>query len=214
MPGVLSFSRTCHRFRRLSLDPILHAHRLSSASFRLSQSLTLRPSLSSLLPPTSSIYLSPINILARRICRQFVSIRLNRSLRHRPSASSLVKSNILPLECYKCDKTTGEVLWGQGLSPVILEKKRRIERERIKDGLRAWLERKAHSIREQTSSRSSEHTTERISVKWLVRTFTGPNRGGSERWGGKAVAGVQHPDEPTRAHVYGLRRFWESIAKG
>lgn len=75
-----------------------------------------------------------------------VCIRLNRSLSRRPPLSTLVSANILPSECFKLDRTSGERVWGSGLAGALVERKRRLERENLKAGLRAWLERKARSV--------------------------------------------------------------------
>ena len=209
-------TKTCHRLRKLSFDPILHAQRLQTASHRLSQTLPHRPSLSSLLPPQSTIYLSTTHVLARHLSRQLVSIRLNRNLSRRPSATSLVKSNILPEECCKCDKITGEVVWGGRVAPGLVGVKRKIEKEKVKDGLRAWLERKAAKMKAEEGKSESAPETEMLSVRKLIQKFTTSRKSSSDgtlsRWGVRWDSRASN--EPTRAHVYGLRRFWEGLAKG
>lgn len=42
---------------------------------------------------------------------------------------------------------SGEIVFGTGLAGGLVERKRRVEREAIKDGLRVWLDRKASQIR-------------------------------------------------------------------
>lgn len=180
----------------------------------MSSNLTHRPSLSSLLPPHSTIYLSATHVLARKLSRQLVAIRLNRNLSRRPSASSLIKSNIVPQECCRCDQETGQVMWGGRMSPGIIEVKRRVERERVKDGLRAWLERKADTINRQVAREDSRPS----GVRTLVRRFTNKRsstEGADSRWGAQRrdKAGAAR-EAPPRARVYGLRRFWEGMAKG
>ena len=114
------------------------------------------------------------------------------------------------------------MIGGRGsIAPSIVNTKRKVERERIKDGLRAWLDRKADVVAVRGEKNKDDEVVK--SVRGLVRRFTA-------RW----KADVQDPDAhakrgngsygvgcsgkekeaPTRAHVYGLRRFWEGLAKG
>lgn len=214
--------QTSQHLRALARDPLLHAYRLHRASARLSEHLPQRPSLSSLRPPSGRIYLSQTHILARSVSRQLISISLKRSLSRRPPASSLVEHNILPEACYGRGKG--------GLAPGLVGAKRSVERERVKDSLRGWLEGKRERVeRERQSGRGEEER----SVRGLVRRFTAwrgaagdvppaPERtaagsGSAEvrvrqaRW---VPASKRPRDEPTRAHVLGLRRFWEGLANG
>lgn len=144
-------------------------------------------------------------MLVRSLSRQLVSIRLKQSLLRRPSATSLVKVNILPIECCRRSSSTGEVVWGEGVSPGLVEAKRRIERERVKDGLRAWLERKAAQVHERGEG-------ERRSVRGLIRLFTARKNATENRE--KRGPAKRPSSEPTRAHVHHMRRFWESKATG
>ncbi|KAL9086104.1 MAG: hypothetical protein Q9159_004339 [Coniocarpon cinnabarinum] len=223
IPELLNFSRTTHRHRRLSLDPLLHQHRRSFVPYLLSHSLSHRPSLSSLHPPAATIYLTSTHVLARTISRQLVAIRLNRNLAHRPSAQKLVTCNILPRECCSVDRNSGEwVVGGRGaIAPGIVETKRRVEKERLKDGLRAWLERKAEGVREKARTEDEGPG----GVRRLVRRFTARWKSGdgeivkvndassAEKWP-VARRGCARDEAPTRAHVYSLRRFWEGVAQG
>ncbi|KAI9727073.1 MAG: hypothetical protein M1834_008541 [Cirrosporium novae-zelandiae] len=214
LPDLLACSRTCHRLRALACDPILHAHRLQFASLRLSHSLTQRPPLSSLRPPRGTIYISPTHAVARKISRSLVSIKLSRSLSHRPSASSLVNSNILPEECFKRDLSSGQVIWGGVISPSIISVKRQVEKEKLKDGLRAWLVGKAELVEKKAAAQNEIVEEEKPSVRMLVRRF-GRRAVGSDnketRWG--RAAKDRKAGAPTRAHVLGLRRFWEAVAR-
>ena len=105
---------------------------------------------------------------------------------------------------------------GGYVSPQLLGVKRGLERERVKDGLRGWL---VGRRRVEMERREREVEGER-SVKGLVRRFTGKadmarrGDGVEGRWGRGAIAGEKRRrGEPTRAHVYGLRRFWEDMGK-
>jgi len=215
---LLSASRTCRRLRHLCNDPVLHAHRLQEASTLLAQSLSNRPPLSALRPPTSTIYLSSTHLVARNLSRSLISIKLNRSLSRRPSATSLVTSNILPEECCRHDPETGEVIWGAGVAPAIIGVKRQIEREKLKDGLRAWLAGRGVDIVQKKSMLAGTSERDKPSVRTLVQRF-------AKRAGGKdfeVKQGILSRREsierkergaPPRAHVLGLRRFWEGIGR-
>lgn len=138
---------------------------------------------------------------------------------------SLVESNILPEEyfCFIAGKEKG--LEGGGVayvvSPVLVGTKRGLEKERIKDRLRGWL---SGRRREELEKRERDQVER--SVESLVKRFAGRTKAvekvneqrfkGSEkelRWGREAVVGEKRKrGEPTRAHVLGLRRFWEGIS--
>ncbi|KAI9718769.1 MAG: hypothetical protein M1812_003943 [Candelaria pacifica] len=212
IPELLSASRVCYRLRSIALDPILHAHRLQYASILLAYSLPQRPPLSSLLPPISTIYLSSTRFRARTLSRCFISIKLNRSLSRRPSASSLISSNILPEECCRQDSRTGQIVWGGGVAPGIIGMKRKIEKERLKDGLRAWIARRADAVEKRLHSGQER---EKPSVRNLVQRFA-RRAGGKERegrWGRGVLEKRKRSSDPTRTHVLGLKRFWEGVGR-
>lgn len=109
--------------------------------------------------------------------------------------AALVGANILPVEC------GGQ--WGRGL---VAERKRRVEREWIKAGLRVWLERKAGEIRGREGMQTA-------GVKVLVwrfskRLFSGGGGGEVKEGDGKVVWGGEE------GTVRGLRMYWEGIGKG
>lgn len=108
--------------------------------------LPRRPTLQSLQPPAAMIYLSKTHVAARKLHWSLVCIRLQRSLLRRPKISTLVSNNILPPECCKYDRKSGEIVWGTGVAGALVERKRRVEKEQIKEGLKVWLERKAREI--------------------------------------------------------------------
>lgn len=136
-----------------------------------------------------------------------------------------MESNILPEEyvCFVAGKEKG--LEGGGIayvvSPALVGTKRGLERERIKDRLRGWL---SGRRREELEKRERDQVER--SVESLVRRFTGRSKvvekvneqrfRGSEkesRWGREAAVGEKRKrGEPTRAHVLGLRRFWEGMS--
>ncbi|KAK3693225.1 F-box domain-containing protein [Podospora appendiculata] len=126
---LLATSRTSHHLRDLSLAPILHLLRLRRTRAILPPMLTSpsRPSLSDLM--RRSIFLTHTTVVSRRLARSLVAIRLSRRLAARPSAEVLVERAVLPPECLPC----------MMVAPGLVARKRAVERERVKDGLRRWI---------------------------------------------------------------------------
>jgi hypothetical protein len=151
----------------------------------------------------------------------------------------LVELNILPEECARKG--------GNAVAPGLVERRRRVIRESLKDGLRVWVERRAVLMEKR---KVEDGEKEKIGVKEAVRRFTrrvleeGHGMDGGTmisernkdkrqaRWGKDVeiarrlderrrrrmgVLGAQNGDvgcsQPTRAHVLGLRRFWEGVIK-
>lgn len=133
----------------LSLDPLLHRLRLKYSHERVEYLLPRRPAIQTISPPVAGIYLTRTHIAARRLHWSLVSIRLNRCLSRRPKLDSLVSANILPKECCKIDRHSGNFVWGIGVAGPLVQSRRRLERERLKEGLRVRLEKKANAIRER-----------------------------------------------------------------
>lgn len=162
--------------------------------------LLRRPNLQALSPPAAGIYLTRTHQAARRLHWSLVSIRLNRSLQRRPNISTLLSANILPKECCRIDRRSGDIVWGVGVAGPLVERKRRLERESLKEGLRTRLERKAFEIKE----RRRETTGVGILIWRFSRRL---------RLSGVTERREQHPREewPNRGKVNGLRRFWEGL---
>ncbi|GFP55849.1 hypothetical protein ACSS6W_006023 [Trichoderma asperelloides] len=129
---LLRASRTCHRLRTISLDPLLHYYRLRDARFLLPPLLNspYRPSLTELM--SRSIFLTNNTVISRRLARSLVSIRLSRRLASRPSAKDLVQRSVLPQECVPG-------MFPVHVAPGLVAKRKAIEKERLKDGLRQWI---------------------------------------------------------------------------
>ncbi|KAK3401564.1 hypothetical protein B0T20DRAFT_475683 [Sordaria brevicollis] len=138
---LFSASKTSHHLRLLSTSPTLHTLRLRRARLLLPSYLSSpsRPSLSDLI--RRSIFLTSTSLTARKLARKLASIHLARRLAARPSAEVLVERCVLPAECV-VPFTTGNKK-GKGrvkvVAPGLVAKKRAVERERVKDGLRAWV---------------------------------------------------------------------------
>jgi hypothetical protein len=200
IPDLLSFSRTSHHMRHLSIDPLLHLHRLHRASITLERYIPVRPSLAELM--AHRIYITRTTLAARSLGRNLIKIKLNRQLLKRPSAEELVELGVLPKECYG----RGRV----GLAPSLVETKRRVERERVKDVLRGWVEEWRRKGSESLSIRGVEGE-EKPDVRRMARRFAVEGGKGREapRWGRR----VDVKEAPTRAKVLGLRRFWEKVGR-
>jgi hypothetical protein len=91
-------------------------------------------------------------------------------------------------------------VWGIGVAGPLVQSRRRLERERLKEGLRVRLEKKANTIRERRR--------EGAGVGILIWRFSKRLKLGN--------AAEKHPitcgeDVPRREKVGGLRRFWEGL---
>ncbi|KAF2153083.1 hypothetical protein K461DRAFT_320797 [Myriangium duriaei CBS 260.36] len=199
VPDLLEVSRTSHRLRVLALDPHLHSRRLHYSSRSLTRLLPHRPPLSAIQPPQSAIYLSRTHVAARRLHWSLVSIRLNRSLSRRPAVTSLVSANILPRECCRRDRVSGDyVLSVAGeRGGLVTERKRKVEREKVKEGLRVWLERKAREIKKRRKDGG---------VAVLVWRFSRRLKVADDRLKSQAVE-LQGGE----GRVMGLKQFWEGL---
>jgi len=115
----------------------------------------------------------------------------------RPTKDQLIEKGVLPIEITR------------GVSPALVEVRRRVERERVKDVLRGWVTdwRRMRDVRgraEELKGRGG-----RVDVRVLARRFGGLGVGGGGDDGG--IASEMRKEMPTRAKVLGLRRFWEGV---
>ena len=184
----------------LSLDPLLHRLRLEYYHERVEYLLPRRPAIQTISPPVAGIYLTRTHIAARRLHWSLVSIRLNRCLSRRPKLDSLVSANILPKECCKIDRHSGNFVWGIGVAGPLVQSRRRLERERLKEGLRVRLEKKANAIRERRR--------EGAGVGILIWRFSKRLKLGTtiEK---RSISDGE--DVPRKEKVGSLRRFWEGL---
>ncbi|RGP76121.1 f-box domain-containing [Fusarium sporotrichioides] len=162
---LLSTSRTSHLLRDISQAPILHHYRL----LRARKDLTLRlwspsrPSLADLI--ARSIFRTNTSIVSRRLARSLVSIRLSRRLAARPSAASLVERSVLPKECVPGMASVH-------VAPAIVAKKKAIEKEKVKDGLRQWIaSRWKREVRERQDGVRKWEESRGIGRVWKLRRF-------------------------------------------
>ncbi|KAK0120311.1 hypothetical protein ONS95_011717 [Cadophora gregata] len=217
IPDLLTLTRTSHPLRSLSLDPLLHTTRLHRASISLSHSLPLRPSLADLM--AHRIYITRTTLAARSLGRNLIRIKLNRQLLKRPSAEELVRMGVLPGECWvgSSGKRGGGYMYS-GLAPALVEVKRRVERERVKDRLRGWVEEWGRRGSEVVEKRGLEEEQKPdVNVMRMARRFGRGEREMREwerpRWGALRREDRKEREAPTRAKVLGLRRFWERVGR-
>ena len=104
----------------------------------------------------------------------------------------------MPTECCKFDRMSGEFVLGAGVAGTLVERKRQVERERIKEGLKVWLERKASEIRSRRKEGGVGVLVWRFSRKMKLSEARREN--------------MMWPEAPKKDRVTGLKRFWESFA--
>lgn len=209
----------------------------SLVSVRLNHNLSRRPPVGSLvdraiLPRECTSYSSPISPVLiqshQAISRERLKAGLGRKLERRPSLTSLVSLNILPEECAT-----------RSISPGLVATRRKVIRECLKDGLRAWVEGRA--VLAQKRKADEVDAAEKTTVKGLVRRYSAhrvaadaqvnrldtvalEKKKAQARWGREAdLARKREREErrrasgacsqPTRAKVLGLKRFWEGVIR-
>jgi hypothetical protein len=133
---LLSMSRVNHHLRTIAVTPILHSYRLRYNRAILPPLLTSpsRPTLHDL--KAKSIFHTHTSVLSRRLARSLVSIRLSRRLAARPTAESLVQRAVLPPECLPSGNPVAGFI---RVAPALVARRKAIEKERVKDGLRRWV---------------------------------------------------------------------------
>ncbi|KAJ9651116.1 hypothetical protein H2198_009595 [Neophaeococcomyces mojaviensis] len=198
---------------------------------RLAHSLEHRPSQRDLVArailPHCAILVSPALVQSQQaVVKHKLKDNLCRKLEGRPSMSSLASLNIIPEEYAK-----------KIVSPALVETRRRVIKESLKDGLRAWVEDRGLKAQQRKAVELDE--MEKTTVKALVRRITArklaveleqqadaasvERRRAQARWG-RALEAQRLKDErradgigggahPTRAHVLGLKRFWEGVIR-
>ncbi|TFB03067.1 hypothetical protein CCMA1212_005538 [Trichoderma ghanense] len=162
---LLRMSRTCRRLRNVSIDPVLHHCRLRNARFLVASYLNSpwRPSLDDLM--ARSIFLTQNTIISRRLARSLISIRLSRRLASRLTASDLVQRSVLPQEC-----VPGMV--PVHVAPGLVARRKTIEKERIKDGLRRWISVEWKSqVHERAEDARRSDEIRGVGRVWKLRRF-------------------------------------------
>ncbi|KAG9233295.1 hypothetical protein BJ875DRAFT_50578 [Amylocarpus encephaloides] len=205
IPDLHALALTTHALRTLSTDPLLHTMRLHRASLSLSHRLEVRPSLADLM--AHQIYITRTTSAARSLGRNLIKIKLNRQLGRRPSVETLVEMGVLPSECY------GKGGKGGFLAPGLVGIKRRVERERVKDVLRGWVGegRGKRMIEMESREVETKPDVRRLARRFREKDASNSNSRPQQRWGREARK--EKREEPTRAKVLGLRRFWEKVGQ-
>lgn len=114
---------------------------------------------------------------------------------------------------------------------MLVEARRRVMRERLKDGLRRWVQGRGVEAQRE---RSEDPEVQGVSVRAVVRRLQarrGERDGGGftptttdsvavekkraqRAWGAEAERERERArNQPTRAHVLGLKRFWEGVIR-
>ena len=204
----------------------------SLTRIRLTHNLEHRPTADELvaraiLPSSCTSYssiISPGLIQSRKsVEKHRLRDGLGRKLERRPTMDSLVSQNILPEECAR-----------RSISPGLLATRQQVIRETLKDGLRAWVE--GRGVAAQKQRADDLDAAEKVTVKALVRRFTARRQANDladqfdamamekkrcqDRWGRQAqvtrTKEARQRDacsQPTRAHVLGLKKYWEGAIR-
>ncbi|OAA51520.1 F-box domain, Skp2-like protein [Metarhizium rileyi] len=162
---LLAASRINHFLRSLSLAPILHHYRLRRTRQDLSPLLSSsnRPTVADLI--SRSIFLTHTSVVSRRLAWSLVSIRLSRRLAARPSAEALVQRCVLLKECVPGMSSVH-------IAPALVAKRKAIEKEQVKDGLRRWIAAKwKGEVREREEELRRWHESRGIGRVWKLTKF-------------------------------------------
>lgn len=162
---LLATSRANHLLRELSLSPILHHYRLQRTRHVLPPLLSspARPTVADLI--ARSIFLTHTSVVSRRLAWSLISIRLSRRLASRPPAEVLVERCVLPKECVPGMSSVH-------VAPGLVAKRRAIEKERVKDGLRRWIAGKwKGEVREREEQLRRWHESRGIGRVWRLTKF-------------------------------------------
>lgn len=94
------------------------------------------------------------------------------------------------------------------VAPSLISTKRRIEKEKIKDTLRQWIEVWRRKGSRTAAAEAAKRSPEvRVLVRRFAREGQQEKRREDQRWGGQA----RENEVPTRVKVLGLKTFWESV---
>jgi hypothetical protein len=100
------------------------------------------------------------------------------------------------------------------VAPSLISTKRQIEKEKIKDALRHWVE---EWRRKGLRAMAAAAVEPRPEVKVLVRRFARENQQEkskeTQRWGNQVRERRRERELPTRAKVLSLTRFWEGVGR-
>lgn len=95
---------------------------------------------------------------------------------------------------------------------LIVERKRRVEREQVKAGLRVWLERKAVEIKKRKKDYCVGVGVDVLVWRFSKRIRLGDaGRDGSCIYADAGVASAKAWERPEDGKVNVLKRFWEGL---
>lgn len=133
------------------------------------------------------IFLTNTTVVSRKLARSLTAIRLSRRLAVRPPAETLVARAVLPPECVPgigvggglgasggagSGEGAGASCRGVVVAPALVARRREVERERVKDGLRRWVgsvwERR---WRERAEDRRRWEESRGVGRVWRLRRF-------------------------------------------
>ena len=196
---MLTCFQTSHRLRRLATDPFLHETRLHVyCPTRINTFLPLRPALNDLI--CRHIIISPHlrarqYDITRQVHHQLIKSRLSKRLATRPSAQDLVGRHVLP---------------AISVAPALVSKSQSLERNMYRRSLELKISQRPKP--EEVRFLGVEYEEEKLNVKGLVRRFScmdnETDRGNRRRRMGMSK------ENPTRAAVWRLRKFWEKMSLG
>ena len=126
---LLQFSRTCHKFRLLSVDCLLHRERRKQAVLDLEHRLLWRTSRAAISPPNAWIRLTKTHVLSRSISRSLAKISLGHRLESRPTVQMLISRAVLPS-------------YSSLISPSLVDSQRAVSRKRLENELCRKLRRR------------------------------------------------------------------------
>lgn len=115
-----------------------------------------------------SIFLTHTTLVSRRLARSLAAIRVGRHLAARPSPEALVERCVLLPECVPGKGGAA----GPQVAPGLVARRRAVERERVKDGLRRWVGAVwKGEVRERGESVRQWEETAGVGRVWRLRRF-------------------------------------------
>lgn len=154
-------------------------------------------------------------VAQRSLARSLTLIRLKRKLSNRPSIPSLIERGVLPAPYYHKSADDTAIWQPVRISPVFLGTAKELEKQRVKDMLRGWVGNKRPSLADAERVGWIEKAyleEERPKVREMATRFTKRCIGGSQRQNSRWGKGRVLRNDPPRAHVLGLRTYYERLA--
>lgn len=176
--------------------------RLRETPSTLSLRLAKRPALHSLQPPAAAIVLSRTLLAARKLEISLARLHVNRSLSKRPKLETLVVTNVIPQDCCRRDRVSGEYIIPRSSHGLVVEKKKKLEQEAVKQRLRLRMEKKLWEIKRRKRDYAGVGT-----LIWRLTKRIKGNEVQSTRQRVRAVS----TSELQRGRVLDMRAYWEGL---